>query len=238
MSHNVPLKRELHMGMHGQDVRALQRALHKAGCRNGASTGNFKRPTKRQVVAFQKSNGIYKRHWGTVEQNTWKALQPFFDGYDKYLVEHVHVSPPVVDKLDRFVKVAWWYYYHRPLHYLQQRPMEDTGEPPNIDNYLDCSELVYVCAKAAGLPDPSGYTMPNYGNTDSYLAHMRHINQSQVGKGDLAFYSNPGHVGIVVGFSTAYNDHMVIEHGSEGGPDYTNMRYREPVAYTTWRAAA
>lgn len=237
MSYNVPFKRELHMGMSGQDVRALQRALHKAGYRNGPATGHFKRPTKRQVIEFQKHHGIHKER-GIVRKNTWNYLQQYFDGYDKYLVEQIHVAPAVVDKLDRFVKVAWWYYYRRPLHYLQQRPMQDTAPPPNIDSYLDCSEFVYVCAKAAGLPDPSGYTIDNYGNTDSYLAHMRHINQSQVSKGDLAFYSNPGHVGIVVGYSSTYNDHMVIEHGSDGGPDYTSMHYREPVAYTTWRAAA
>jgi hypothetical protein len=223
--------------MSGQDVRALQRALHKAGVRNGSATGHFKHPTKRQVIAFQKRHGIHP-HKGTVGPGTWKHLQPYFDGFDKYLVEHVHIAPAVTDKLDHFVKVAWWYYYHRPLHYLQQRPMEDTAPPPNIDSYLDCSELVNVCAKAAGLPDPSGYDPPyqGYGNTDSYLANMRHINLSQVQKGDLSFYSNPGHVGIVVGHSTTYNDFMVIEHGSEGGPDYTSMHYREPVAFTTWRS--
>jgi hypothetical protein len=234
----VPFKRVLHEGMHGGDVRALQRALRKAHVRKGDATGEFHKPTKLQVINFQRHHGIRKDR-GVVHANTWDALQPYFDGYDAYLVKHVHLTPTTTDKLDRFVHVAWQYYYHAPLHYYQQRPMEDTGPLPNIDTYLDCSEFVYVCAKQAGLSDPSGYDPPwtGYGNTDSYLAHMRHIGISAVKKGDLAFYSNPGHVGIIVGFSDRYKDHMVIEHGSEGGPRYTYMHYRQPTEYTTWRKA-
>jgi hypothetical protein len=235
----VPFRRELRRGMEGQDVRALQRALKKAGYRQSDPTGHFRKPTELQTIQFQMHHGIRKER-GIVRENMWNYLTPFFDGYDRYLVENLHLTPKLTDKLDKLVNVAWQYYYHRPLHYLQQRPMEDTGPLPNIDSYLDCSEFVYVCAKQAGLPDPSGYDppYPGYGNTDSFLAHMRHISITDVRKGDLAFYANPGHVGIVVGYASRYRDYMVIEHGSEGGPDYTQMHYRDPVAFTTWRHAA
>lgn len=232
----VPFKRVLHKGMAGGDVRALQRALHKAGYRKQTPTGEFHDLTRLEVVRFQQHHGIHKDR-GVVRSNTWTALQPYFDTYDKYLVEQVHIALPIVDKLDKFVSVAWWYYYHRPFGYIQQRPMTDTAPPPNQDSSMDCSEFVYVCAQAAGLPDPSGYIpgYQNYGNTDSFLHNMKHIGSSAVKAGDLSFYDNPGHVGIVVGWSDRYKDHMVIEHGSSGGPNYTYMRYRDPVAFTTWR---
>ena len=226
MSKNVPFKRELHQGMSGPDVRALQRALRKADVRQGRATARFRAPTKRQVIAFQKDQGIRKDR-GIVKASTWRKLQPFFDGYDRYLVTHMHTSPPVTSKTDQMVKFAWWYYGQRPLHYLQQRAMQDTAPPPNVDTSLDCSELVWVCAHAAGLPDPSGYTVPNYGNTDSYLAHMAHADGPA--KGRLVFYANPGHVAIVVG--QANGVWMCIGHGSEGGPHYLPVNYRTPYAF-------
>lgn len=233
---SVPFKRVLHKGMHGGDVRAMQRGLIKAGFRKNGPTGEFHELTRLQVIHFQRHHGI-KNDQGIVRSNTWSALQPYFDAYDLYLVDQVHVPMPIVDKLDKFVSVAWWYYYRRPFGYTQQRPMTDTAPPPNRDSSLDCSEFVYVCAQAAGLPDPSGYIpgYQGYGNTDSYLAHMRHVASSAVRTGDLSFYANPGHVGIVVGWSDRYKDHMVIEHGHSGGPEYTYMNYRPPVAFTTFR---
>jgi hypothetical protein len=222
----VPFKRELHRGMSGPDVRALQRALRKADVREGRSTAKFRAPTKRQVVSFQKHHGI-RKHDGVVRAGTWRHLQPFFDGYDLYLVTHMHTSPPVTDEISKMVKVAWWYYGQRPLHYLQQRPMIDFGPPPNIDTYMDCSEFATLCARAAGLPDPNGMGYDGYGNTDTMIANMKAA--TGPAKGRLAFYDNPGHVNIIVGQSGS--TWMVIGHGSEGGPHYYPMNYRTPSHY-------
>ncbi len=225
----IPFKRELHQGMHGQDVRALQRGLHKADVRHNPATGTFKRATKRQVIRFQKAHGIRKNR-GVVKQNTWNALAPYFDGYDKYLVSQLHVTPPITDKISRMLKVAWWYYGNKPHHYLQERPMTDTAPPPNVDNYLDCSEFVYVCAKAAALPDPSGFGYTAYGNTYSYLAHMK--SAAGPARGRLAFYDDPSHVAIITGQVNGV--WMVLSMGSEGGPGYYPMSYRQPSAYRTF----
>ncbi len=226
---SVPFKRELHKGMHGQDVRALQRALHKADCRDHPATADFGRATRRQVIRFQRHAGI-SRNRGIVKQRTWDALQPYFDGYDSYLVSHLHVTPPITDKISKMLKVAWWYYGNKPHHYYQQRPMQDTAAPPNVDWYLDCSEFVYVCAKAAGLPDPSGFGYTAYGNTDSFLAHMK--SAAGPAKGRLAFYDDPGHVVIITG--QANGVWMCLSHGSEGGPGYYPINYRPVSAYRTF----
>jgi hypothetical protein len=222
----VPFKRELHLGMQGKDVRALQRALRKADCRNHPATGDFRKATRRQVLRFKRRHHLPRNH-GKVGKEMWAKLQPYFDGYDYYLCTHMHTSPPISDKTSRAVKTAWWYLGNKPHHYLQQRPMIGTAPPPSDDDYMDCSEFQYVNIKSAGLPDPSGYSYPNYGNTDSFLAHLKHA--SGPAYGVLVFYSNPGHVALCVGKQGGV--WMVISHGSEGGPLLLPYNYRTPTAY-------
>jgi putative peptidoglycan binding protein len=242
----VPFKRELHypMGRNNpqSDIVALQRALRRGGFRprdkTGAPKGFYGKKTRAQVRAFQAARGI-KGDRGVVKENTWRHLNELglFDGYDHYLVGKVKVGPPkppMDDKIARFVKVAWWYLGHAPLDYYQQRPMFDTAPPPNVDTSLDCSEFVYVCAQAAGLPDPSGYS-PQYqgwGNTYSFLDHMPSPGGPRVG--DLAFYSDPSHVVIIAAYSSA-RGFSVISMGGDGGPRYLPLTYRNPSAYRTFK---
>lgn len=229
----VKLKRVLHTGMKGRDVGAMQRCLKAANVRKGDPSGHFRKPTRMQVLTYQRRHGLHAD--GAVGPKTWASMARYMDGYTRWLVQHTVIRKPITDEIDHFIKVAWWYYVRRPHHYLQQRPMEDTGPPPNDDEYLDCSEYVYVCAKAGGLPDPSGLGYSNYGNTDSFLQHMRHTWSPQ--RGDLALYSNPGHVTIITGFSDAYGAVMCLSNGSDGGPLFIPVHYRSPVAYLTWRTS-
>lgn len=224
----VPYRRSLHLGMVGGDVRALQRALRSADCRTALPTGEYRRLTRRNVIVFQKHHGISVDR-GVVKASTWRALQPYFDAYCLYLVQHTHISPPITDKIDKFVKVAWQHYDARPLHYVQERPMRNTTP---IDHYLDCSEYVYCCAKAAGLPDPSGTGYSGYGNTYSFLAHMPHRDTPE--KGALVFYNNPSHVAIIVGQGQNHG-WMVLSNGSDLGPRLLPLGYRTPYAYRTFR---
>lgn len=224
----VPFRRVLRVGTAGGDVRALQRALRSADCRGPLPTGEFRNLTKRNVTLFQKRHGI-RVDRGVVRQNTWEALYPYFDAYSLYLVKHTHISPPVTTKIDKFVKVAWQHYDARPLRYVQERPMRNTTP---IDRYLDCSEYVYCCAKAAGLPDPSGMGYSGWGNTYSFLAHMPHRDTPE--KGDLVFYSNPSHVAIIVGQGRNHG-WMVLSNGSDLGPRLLPLGYRTPSAYRTFR---
>jgi hypothetical protein len=227
----VPFKRELHVGLEGGDVRALQRALRAADCRTRLPTGEYRQVTKRNVTLFQRRHGIHQDR-GVVKANTWAALQPYFDSYSAYLVKHTHIAPPASTKIDHFVKAAWAYYDSRPLRYLQERPMRNTFDLPYIDRYLDCSEFVYICAKNAGLPDPSGFGYNGYGNTYSFLDHMPRT--SSPARGDLVMYDNPSHVAIAVGSVRKYGL-MVLSNGSDYGPRYLQARYRTPVAYLTFK---
>lgn len=224
----VPFKRTLHLGVVGGDVRALQRALIAADCRTVLPSGEFRRITRRNVVLFQKRHGIHK-DLGVVRLNTWEKFYPYFDAYSRYLVKNTHVAPPVVDKLDRFVKVAWDHYYARPLHYVQERPMRYTKP---INRYMDCSEYCYTCAQAAGLPDPSGMGYSGWGNTFSFLAHMPRA--AGPAKGNLVFYDNPSHVAIIVGQGRNHG-WMVLSNGSDLGPRLLPLGYRTPAAYRTFR---
>lgn len=228
----VPFKRELRVGLEGGDVRALQRALRAAECRTIDPTGEFRQVTRRNVVLFQRRHGI-KVAQGVVKSNTWAALQPYFDAYSHYLVNHTHIAPSASTKIDHFVKAAWAYYAARPLRYVQERPMRNTFDLPYIDRYLDCSEYVYVCAKNADLPDPSGFGYSGYGNTFSFLDHMQATHMPE--RGDLVFYDDPSHVAIIVGSVRKYG-RMVLSNGSDLGPRYLQESYRNPVAYRTFRS--
>jgi hypothetical protein len=227
----VKLKRTMHIGQHGRDIKALQRILKAANVRKGETTSKFRKATRMQVITYQRRHGLHAD--GIVGPKTWGTMGRYMDGYTAWLVHHTVVRRPITDDIDHMVKVAWWYYAHRPLHYYQQRPMQYTAPPPNVDRYLDCSEYVYVCAKAGGLPDPSGFGYTGIGNTDTFLQHMRHTWTPK--RGDLALYANPGHVTIVTGYSDAYGALMCLSNGSDAGPRYLPVHYRSPVAYLTWR---
>lgn len=224
----VPFKRTLHLGVVGGDVRALQRALRAADCRTILPSGEYRKVTRRNVILFQKRHGIQKDQ-GVVRLNTWRALYPYFDQYSKYLVRHTHIPVPATTKIDHFVKVAWAHYDARPLRYVQERPMRNTTP---IDRYLDCSEYVYACARAAGLPDPSGMGYSGWGNTYSFLAHMPRA--AGPAKGNLVFYDNPSHVAIIVGQGRNHG-WMVLSNGSDYGPRFLPLGYRTPSAYRTFQ---
>jgi peptidoglycan hydrolase-like protein with peptidoglycan-binding domain len=64
--------RVLRLGMHGRDVRALQRALSRAGYRTVAD-GQFGRHTAAHLRAFQRTHHL--PHTGGVTLRTWRALR-------------------------------------------------------------------------------------------------------------------------------------------------------------------
>lgn len=242
----VPFKRELHYGMGKAhplpDVVCLQRALHKAKVRplKQHVTGVYGNTTRAQVRLFQAHAGI-RGNRGVCKKNTWDHLNQahLFDGYSHWLIKQVVLKPRTLpsNKIDLFVKFAWWYLAHAGLDYYQQRAMVDTAPPPNVDTALDCSEFIYVLARAAGLPDPSGYRpqYQNWGNTYSFLAAMPRADGAKVGR--LAFYSGPSHVAVIAGYSRSHG-YTVIGMGSDGGPRLLDLYYRSPTAYRTFEGMA
>jgi peptidoglycan hydrolase-like protein with peptidoglycan-binding domain len=63
--------RVLRLGMHGRDVRVLQRALSRAGYTTAAD-GQFGRHTEAHLRAFQRTHHL--PHTGVVTLRTWRAL--------------------------------------------------------------------------------------------------------------------------------------------------------------------
>lgn len=217
--------RQLHQGMHGGDVLALQHALIKAGFRKHPPSRHFGRRARKNVIRFQKHHGL--KPDGVVGPKTWARLHHLLNPYDKYLIRTTYRRRKLRRKRreaaslrDRAVRVAYYYLLHRELvHYVQQRPMvEFKVVPPDLNNYCDCSEFVTTDYHAAGAPDPNGFGYNGIGNTSTLVAHGQVV--SRVRAGDLLFYDNPAHVAISVGNGRA------ISHGSEGGPYLVSENYR------------
>jgi hypothetical protein len=219
----------------GREVAALQRALQAARCRFKPPTGTYGRTTEWSVSLFQKRHGLHAD--GVVGEKTWHKLNypqdghkgSYFDAYGYWLVAHRKkpVAAPAINVRDRIVRVAMWGYFHRyQMHYLQTRPMLGMNCPPGIDEYCDCSEFATLCYKCAGAPDPNWLHFDGSGNTDTMLAHGRSV--ALPAPGDLVLYANPGHVIVCTKWP------MGVSNGSEGGPYYTDMRYRPIQAFRSY----
>lgn len=214
-------------GAHGPNVRILQRGLLKAGVRHKKVTARFGDTTRKNVQHFQAKHHLLVD--GQVGQHTWEALQPYFDGLDLWIHDQweKHKPRPTASLAPRekVVKFAFYYLHNAGIvHYLQQRPYQEIVCPPELNNYLDCSEFVINAYKCAGLPDPSGYNYDGYGNTYTMLDNPRGRRVRTTRPGDLVFYSNPSHV------ITATDSVNGISNGSEGGPYFVSQNYRVPVA--------
>ena len=80
----MKLIRELHRGMRGPDVRALKRALRKAGYRRGIVLSSyFGDAVHRQLIAFQKSRHLAPD--GELGPKTFAKLLPYVDRYGRKL---------------------------------------------------------------------------------------------------------------------------------------------------------
>jgi hypothetical protein len=146
-------------------------------------------------------------------------------------------QPPVARTPQQHIAdiALWALRFEAQMHYLQQRPMQDMGAPPNVDDYCDCSEFATWVFESAGVPDPNGMGYDGYGSTYSMIGRGERV----VGwpeMADLVFYDNPAHVAVGVGVRSG--EAMVVSHGSESGPNLTSWRYREPVAVRRYAMAA
>jgi cell wall-associated NlpC family hydrolase len=111
--------------------------------------------------------------------------------------------------------------------YSEKRPMPSSlfGTPPIR---IDCSGFATLCYKAAGLPNPNG--LPTYATGEGFTGTLEvHGKQTITPQaGDLAFYSDPAHVTVVVG------DGSCISMGQPGDPSQMPVTYREVTQYRTY----
>lgn len=214
-------------GDHGRRVKALKRAMVKAGFREHfGHTDTFGIKLRNQLINFQKHHGIVKER-GHVGPHTWDKLVPYFkrDGYARWLINHA--PAPKDTKLDirkLIVKNAWYGYYHgASVHYQQRRPMPLSWDFPI---WTDCSGYATLCYYKAGAPDPNGLQYSGYGFTGSMWVHGNRVATPSLG--DLVFYYNPDHVATYVGGG------KVISFGSEYGPYFLDAHYRYVGQYRSY----
>ena len=215
----IPLARHLHLGSHGRDVSAVQRALRAAGFRNFGPTGTYGKNTRNEVREFKRHHNI--DHEVGYGPKAHKALWPFFSdkAIEQYRAAYNHLR---VDHIANAVIAAAMYGYHNNgvIHYTQDgRRMTDFAPPPNVPNYTDCSGFATWCYKSGGAPDPNGFGYNGYGFTGTMIQNGHVITTPQ--KACLVFYGHPvDHVAIYVGSG------RIVSHGSEAGPLLLDLNYR------------
>lgn len=74
----------IRVGSRGPDVKLLQSLLAQIGYNPGPVDGIFGQQTRQAAVAFQRDNGLAPD--GIVGPVTWRALEPFIRGYDRYTI--------------------------------------------------------------------------------------------------------------------------------------------------------
>ena len=233
MREQVP--RILKLGSKGRDVRALKRALRRAGhLPKGVRLSNtFDQPTDQAVRDFQKASRLLID--GEVGDDTYNALLPQYDAYSRLLVDRVRkrmerLANPS-GKRQRIVAAAFVGHTNRDrIHYTQDgRRMQGVRERirvPGFPQWEDCSSFATWCYWVAGAPDPNACGYNGSGYTGSQIGLGKKVAAPR--PGDLVFYggeppprSCPRHVAVYVG------NGQVVSHGSESGPHLVALDYRD-----------
>lgn len=141
------------------------------------------------------------------------------------------------DPRKRIVYWAWHYRHLEPaVHYTMDSRRDDwlTAKPlGKVPLWTDCSGIVTLYYKLAGLPDPNGLGYKQLGYTGTLLSNAAKIGKiietPEARPGDLIVYG-PGtgdHVAVVI---KGGSDPLTISHGSEDGPNlvYVSQDGRTP----------
>lgn len=243
----VDLKRVLHYGNRGYDVKAVKRGLHAAGHKRPSLENNrFGSGTYTAVKNFQKQHGL--KADGVYGERTHNKLKPYMskDGYAAWLYNHAKVPPPtpVLTVREQMVRAGFLTFAHRDdIHYTmgaqRMEGVRNKIHPPNYPHWEDCSSMYTWWSYVSGAPDPNGFNYAGYGFTGTMVLHgTRLASSSQLRRGDAVFYGrnnsgDPTHVAMYAG--TKDGVMMVISHGSEAGPLYLALRYRHDIhSYRTY----
>lgn len=217
----IPFQRVIKLWTRGKDVQGAKRAIWRAnGIKLTSFTPVFGPIAKAQLKKFQKKHHLAQD--GELGKTTLVKLAPWFDSYAFFLYTGHKPGDKTATKRQKVVAYALWGYNNRFLiHYLQWRPMHFLFALFTLPVSEDCSEFATKACKAGDVTDPTGFHYSGWGNTDSMLAHGRHIREVDLQPGDLVLYH--GHVAIYVGLG------RVVSHGSEGGPYLVPVHYRSDI---------
>lgn len=226
--------RLLELGSKGRDVRALKRALRRAGLlpKGARITNVFDLATDKAVREFQAAKRLEID--GQVGEDTFGALLPHYDAWSRVLVDRVakkmeKLANPT-GKRQRIVAAAFLGYSNRDrIHYTQDarrmQGVRDGIRVPRFPEFEDCSSFATWCYWVAGAPDPNGRGYDGFGFTGTQVGPGNKVAEPR--PGDLVFYgwepaprNCPKHVAVYVG------NGKVVSHGSESGPHLATLDYR------------
>lgn len=235
--------RHLKVGSVGRDVRAIQRALRKAGFRPKSDPTNdvFDQRLKSQVTEFQRARGLTPAD-GEIGADEYGALKQFIDAFGRFLIQRAARAAAAANTTrKKIVAAARLCFDHRDeIHYTQNidgpgpKRMEGVRErlkPPQFPHNEDCSSFITWCYFSADAPDPNGNGYNGSGFTGDEVNHGTEVTTPRLA--DLVFYgpsrSEINHVNLYVGGG------KIIGHGGEAGPKVFDIDYDRGIDPATGR---
>lgn len=207
-------------------VFQLQRALKRAGVRDGKATGFYGAATGRQVITFQRKAKVSPS--GIYGYPTHLKLSRFYDAAGRGRLAQVAHSRKVVGWRQGILRGRAAYARAAiagRAHYSQGPSRAFLPSLPRTPLATDCSGYATWLYKISGaptsglvgdLPDPSGFGYRVVGYTGTLAQHgIRIAANAALKVGDLVFYGGGypyGHVAIVVDAVRR----LVTSHGQPG----------------------
>lgn len=222
----IPFPRQFTIGATGPDVRAVKRALKKAGGTGMADNGVFGARAGAELAEFKKKHKLLADPIYTEQAH--EKLRKYFDAFGASLMAREAAILARIALRSSFVAArAWMVAHKKQFRYAQVRPIPEylARFETKTTIYTDCSGSIELAAKwTPGCPDPSGLGFNGYGNTGSLLGHCKHITAKEALPGDLIVYrAGPGdtygHHAVSIDRPEG-NDFRVVSLGHQGDPNF------------------
>lgn len=242
----IPFPREFHPGARGPDVRAVKRALRKAGQTGMADNTLFGQRAQECLAAFKHRHGLLQDPVYTRQAH--EKLMPFFDLFGASLMSQEAATIARTRLRARFVEARrWMVAHHGTFDYAETRPIPETLAPFESEQRIrtDCSGSIELAARwTAGCPDPSRLGFNGEGNTATLMGGCRHIAPSEAAAGDLIVYrkgpdDSYGHHAVSVDEKLPDGDLRVVSHGHQGDPGYylhSAMQAEQTRDFGAWQS--
>lgn len=237
VGHGPVYARGLKLGMTGNDVWALNRALLAGGYLKGVTkpAAKFDEHTRRGVVRLQTAKKL-KPVTGKFGPKSFKALYTNYDKFGAALTQKtwiaLHKTHTTSSRQAKQAQAMKNMKYRRDkrsqIHYTQSsKRMQGVKSkmrpvPPKLSIWEDCSSECTYEDWLVGWPDPNGLGYSGQGYTGTMIRHGKLVANPQIG--DKVFYGasrwDINHVAEYIGGG------MVHSHGSESGPEPHPINYR------------